>query len=169
MTERKPWPKDEMVGIGGPEMPMAERVVRYRANVMAIREAGHAVPPVMADTLDAAEIEAWLRELDENQAALARIMRHVGGLPEGTTFPSPLPADMATGTEPGGRPYPGEVCMECGTRHGRHPPEMATWSLGVCGVCGRAEPTTQPRDFGHLRPSWRDATREAGSAAARAR
>lgn len=89
MAERKPWPKSEMVSIGGPAMPMSERVVRYRANVMAIREAGHAVPPVMADTLDAAEIEAWLRDLDENQAALARIARRVGGLSD-TTFPSPF-------------------------------------------------------------------------------
>ena len=90
MTGRKPWPKDELVGIGGPEMPMAERVTRYRANVMAIREAGHAVPPVMADTVDAVEIEAWLRELDAGQAALARIARRIGELPEDTTFPPPF-------------------------------------------------------------------------------
>lgn len=90
MAERKPWPKGELVSIGGPEMPMAKRVTRYRANVMAIREAGHAVPAVMADTLDAAEIEAWLRDLDENQAALARIARRVGGLPDDATFPLPF-------------------------------------------------------------------------------
>ena len=43
MSERGPWPKSELVSIGGPNMPKAERVTRYRANVMAIHEAGHAV------------------------------------------------------------------------------------------------------------------------------
>lgn len=90
MAERKPWPAGELVGIGGPGMPMAERIVRYRANVLAIREAGHAVPPVMADTLDAAGIEAWLRDLDEDEAALARIARRVGAPPDDAAFPSPI-------------------------------------------------------------------------------
>ncbi len=58
MSGREPWPKNELVRIGSPEMPMAERVTRYRANVMAIHEAGHVVPSVMADTLDVTEIEA---------------------------------------------------------------------------------------------------------------
>lgn len=90
MAQREPWPRGELVAIGGPGMPMAERVTRYRANVMAIREAGHAVPPVMADTLEAAEIEAWLRDLDENQAILARIARRVGAPPDDARFPSPF-------------------------------------------------------------------------------
>jgi len=90
MTGRRPWPKRESVSIGGPEMPMAERVIRYRANVMAIREAGHAVPSAMADTLDATEIEAWIRRSDETTTLLARAIRRVGELPDDTTFPSPL-------------------------------------------------------------------------------
>ena len=90
MSERGPWPRSEFVSIGGPEMPMAERVTRYRANVMAIREPGHAVPSPMADTLDAAEIEAWIRRSDETTARLAYTMQRIGQLPDDTTFPSPL-------------------------------------------------------------------------------
>ena len=99
MSGRGPWPKSELVRIGGPEMPakslrdlrgMAERVTRYRANVMAIHEAGHAVPSVMADTLDVAEIEAWIRKTDERIARLNRTMRRIAQLPDDTTFPSPF-------------------------------------------------------------------------------
>ena len=90
MTERKPWPRRELVSIGSPDMPMAERIIRYRANVMAIREAGHEVPSAMANTLDAVEIEAWIRKSDERQARLARVIRRIGDLPDDTTFPSPF-------------------------------------------------------------------------------
>ena len=90
MSGRGPWPKNELVSIGDPEMPMAERVTRYRANVMAIREVGHAVPSAMTDTLDAAEIEAWIRRSDETKARLTRVMRRIAQLPDDTTFPSPL-------------------------------------------------------------------------------
>ena len=90
MIERKSWPRSELVSIGGPEMPMAERVARYRANVMAIHEAGHAVPSAMADTLDASEIEAWITKLDGTTARLARVIRGVSQLPDDTTFPSPF-------------------------------------------------------------------------------
>ena len=89
MSERDPWPRSELVSIGGPEMPMADRVIRYRANVMAIREAGHAVSLAMADTLDVAEIEAWIRRSDETTARLAGAMRRIGQFPDDTTFPSP--------------------------------------------------------------------------------
>ena len=90
MGEREPWPKGELVSVGGPEMPMIERVTRYRANIMAIRETGHAVPAAMADTLDAAEIEAWIRKSDETIGRLNRTMQRIGQLPDDTTFPSPL-------------------------------------------------------------------------------
>ena len=91
MSGRRPWPKNELVSIGGPEMPMAERVTRYRANVIAIHEAGHAVPSAaMVDTLDPAEIEAWIRKSDETKARLTRVMQRIGQLPDNTTFPSPL-------------------------------------------------------------------------------
>ena len=90
MNERKPWPKSELVSTGGPEMPMAERVTRYRANVMAIREAGHAVPAVMADTLDTAEIKAWIRKSDETTARLAGAIRRISQSPDDMAFPSPF-------------------------------------------------------------------------------
>ena len=90
MSERGPWPKNELVSIGGPEMPMAKRVTRYRANVMAIHEAGHAVRPAMADTLDAAEIKAWITKSDETTARLAGATRRIGQLPDDTTFQAPL-------------------------------------------------------------------------------
>lgn len=90
MTQREPWPKGELVSIGGPDMPMAERVTRYQANVMAIREAGHQVPSPMADTLDPTEVEAWLKASDGTAARLARAIRRTSGSPAGTTFPSPF-------------------------------------------------------------------------------
>ncbi len=90
MSGRGPWPKNELVSIGSPEMPMAERVTRYRANVMAIHEAGHAVPSAMVDTLDVAEIETWIRKSDERIARLNRTMRRIAQLPDDTTFPSPF-------------------------------------------------------------------------------
>lgn len=90
MTEQMPWPKGELVRIGGPERPLSERIQRYRANVLAIREAGHAVPSAMADTLDEAEIEAWIKKSDATVALLEGTIRRVSELPDDTTFPSPL-------------------------------------------------------------------------------
>jgi hypothetical protein len=90
MSERGPWPRRELVSLGGPNMPLAERVTRYRANVMAIHEGGHAVPSAMADTLDAVEIEAWIRRSDATSTRLAHIIRRIGDLPDDTTVPSPL-------------------------------------------------------------------------------
>ena len=42
------------------------------------------------------------------------------------------------------------VCWDCGVKYGRVQPRVATWHLGVCGVCGRTVAVTEPRDFGHL-------------------
>jgi len=44
----------------------------------------------MADTLNTAEIEAWIRRSDETTTRLAPIIRRIGDLPDDTTFPSPL-------------------------------------------------------------------------------
>lgn len=56
------WPKDKLLR-HGPELPMAERILRYQHNIRAIREAGCVVPaPSMVDTLDPAEIELWLAD-----------------------------------------------------------------------------------------------------------
>ena len=43
--------------------------------------------------------------------------------------------------------------MECGKKHGRKVPEVASWHLGECDVCEENHPVTEPRDFGHF-PNW---------------
>lgn len=52
--------------------------------------------------------------------------------------------------------YPDWVCAECGTAHGTRQLACATWHYGVCDVCGREEMVTEPRDYGHLKPTWKD-------------
>lgn len=46
------------------------------------------------------------------------------------------------------RYYPGEICLECGKKHGRSRGAHAIgmWQ-GVCGWCGAAGAVTSPRDF----------------------
>jgi len=57
-------------------------------------------------------------------------------------------------TEPDDYPY--WLCFDCGRAHGRSPAEGAcTVHEGTCGLCGKTAPVTQPRDFGHLKPGWR--------------
>jgi hypothetical protein len=51
-------------------------------------------------------------------------------------------------------PYPQWICSDCGVKHGRRVPIMATWHVGECGVCGLAGMVTEPRDFGHLKDGW---------------
>jgi hypothetical protein len=51
--------------------------------------------------------------------------------------------------------YPNWVCMECGLKHGRRAPGVATWHEGECDACGRKASVTEPRDFGHF-PRWGD-------------
>lgn len=46
--------------------------------------------------------------------------------------------------------YPDWVCADCGMKHGRHNPGIATWHLGRCDICGKEKAVTEPRDFGHL-------------------
>ena len=48
-------------------------------------------------------------------------------------------------------PYPSTICLDCGTKHGRHRVGMATWHHGTCDVCGKEADVTEPRDFGHLK------------------
>lgn len=50
--------------------------------------------------------------------------------------------------------YPQWICVDCGEKHGRRVPEVATWHYGKCGVCGYPRSVTEPRDFGHLRDGW---------------
>ena len=56
--------------------------------------------------------------------------------------------------------YPGLICSACGQRHGRRSPSCATWNRGRCDVCGDLDWLTEPRDFGHLRDSWKAAAQE---------
>lgn len=53
-----------------------------------------------------------------------------------------------------GIPYPVEICADCGDKYGNRECGMATWSMGTCDICGRKAPTTEPRDFGHLKDGW---------------
>lgn len=50
--------------------------------------------------------------------------------------------------------YPAWVCATCGERHGRRPVGCATWHPDTCGICHEVDMVTEPRDFGHLKPSW---------------
>ena len=49
---------------------------------------------------------------------------------------------------------PAWVCYECGPKHGRKTPGLATWHEDQCGICGETKLCTEPRDFGHLRSGW---------------
>jgi hypothetical protein len=54
--------------------------------------------------------------------------------------------------------YPSYICMSCGIKYGKKgiPPVGATWHLDICDICGRRSPLTQPRDFGNLKPKWKE-------------
>lgn len=44
--------------------------------------------------------------------------------------------------------YPSWTCWECGSKHGKRSPRIATWHYGKCDVCGENNNVTEPRDFG---------------------
>ena len=52
--------------------------------------------------------------------------------------------------------YPTWICGDCGTKYGRKPCGIATWDMGVCGVCGKTTAVTEPRDFNHLKEGWQN-------------
>lgn len=43
------------------------------------------------------------------------------------------------------------ICNKCGNKYGRRRCRLATWHEGVCDICGREVPVTEPRDFGGFR------------------
>ena len=43
------------------------------------------------------------------------------------------------------------VCNKCGNKYGRRRCRLATWHEGVCDICGKEVPVTEPRDFGGFR------------------
>jgi hypothetical protein len=53
------------------------------------------------------------------------------------------------------------VCHPCGMKYGRRtdPGSASTIHHGRCDVCGQPATVTQPRDYGHLRPEWREEKR----------
>jgi len=55
------------------------------------------------------------------------------------------------------RRYPDWICAGCGKRLGRgEANKYATWHPDRCGVCKEHGLVTEPRDFGHLKPNWRE-------------
>lgn len=52
--------------------------------------------------------------------------------------------------------YPSWVCYPCGERHGKRPCNPhATWHTDTCDVCSADAYVTEPRDFGHLKRTWK--------------
>ena len=81
------WPRSQLLR-HGPELPMAERVRRYRHNISVIRASGCRVPTALADTLDRKKIEAWFaagdatsRHLKTLIARAARVRALIRGQP----------------------------------------------------------------------------------------
>ena len=62
-----------------------------------------------------------------------------------------LPADEA---------QPEAVCLRCGVKYGRRVDNdhVCTMWHGTCGVCGEQKGVTSPRDFGWLKPEWKQCT-----------
>jgi hypothetical protein len=55
--------------------------------------------------------------------------------------------------------YPDWICNDCGKKHGRQPsgnPYGATYHEDQCGVCFQIKEVTEPRDFSHLKPSYKN-------------
>jgi len=52
--------------------------------------------------------------------------------------------------------YPQWICADCGLKHGKTPPGVACWHEDKCDVCGEVKPCTEPRDFGHLKETWKN-------------
>lgn len=51
---------------------------------------------------------------------------------------------------------PDWVCVPCGLKWGNRWPKnhLATFHNGKCGVCGREDSVTEPRDFRYLKNGW---------------
>ena len=54
--------------------------------------------------------------------------------------------------------YPAAICAPCGEKHGRRSlaTYISTWHMATCDICGKLDSVTEPRDFGHLRKTWKD-------------
>ena len=52
------------------------------------------------------------------------------------------------------KPYPYQVCAQCGEKAQKNKRKMfsvSTYNIGVCEVCGKERPVTEARDFGYPR------------------
>ena len=55
------------------------------------------------------------------------------------------------------RRFPDWLCAACGKRLGRSPVHPhAAWHNDTCDVCDMHTDVAEPRDFGHLKPNWRE-------------
>lgn len=53
--------------------------------------------------------------------------------------------------------YPQWICAPCGEKHGRKACGITSWHEGdACDICGDKTITTEPRDYGHLKDTWKD-------------
>lgn len=66
-----------------------------------------------------------------------------------------MTADAQTLREIAEKPYPDWICAPCGWKYGNRDCDISTWHPDTCGVCGEKCSVTEPRDFGHLRRTWR--------------
>lgn len=55
--------------------------------------------------------------------------------------------------------YPQWICSACGIKHGKSECGLSTWHQDTCGVCKKETQVTEPRDFGHLKNTWKDELR----------
>ena len=54
------------------------------------------------------------------------------------------------------KPYPKNICMPCGEKHGHRGPALAHWHPGKCEVCDNPDAmVTDPCFFGELKMDWR--------------
>ena len=52
--------------------------------------------------------------------------------------------------------YPEWICADCGDKHGKAKCGLSTWHEGACEVCGKMTSVTEPRDYGHLKETWKN-------------
>jgi hypothetical protein len=73
--------------------------------------------------------------------------------PKQAKVPTHMRGRLTAGAINMDKEYPQWTCWECGSKHGKRSPRIATWNYGKCDVCEENKNVTQPRDFGHF-PNW---------------
>lgn len=55
------------------------------------------------------------------------------------------------------RRFPEWICEDCAEIYGRGPRNpYIQFRSGACDLCGETAMLAEPRDFGHLKPNWRE-------------